>query len=137
MWMALPRHGCRSEHPTTYHAPCAVEPQTGHHEWVTNRTDECERSLRRRSYIYGCIRLIESGLRQVHRWYSGSTKDSCQEEQNQQSKVSLHGQITLSAGKGTPVEHRMSNGAFLVSCKMPVFFLYSAHGTCTAPVATV
>jgi hypothetical protein len=82
MWMALPRHGCRSEHPTAEIAPCTVEPQPRHHEWVANRTDKSDSSLRRSSQIYRRIGLIESGLRQVHWWYSRSTKDSCQEEQN-------------------------------------------------------
>src|SRR5208282_1728985 len=75
-WMALPRHGWGRKYRTADNAPCTVERQDRHHEWVAYRTDVSERSLRRRSQIYGCIRLIESGLRQVHRWYSGSTKDS-------------------------------------------------------------
>jgi hypothetical protein len=66
MWMALRRHGYCSEHPTAEIAPCTVEPQPRHYEWNANRTDESERSLRRRSQIHRCIRLIESSLRQVH-----------------------------------------------------------------------
>jgi hypothetical protein len=46
MWMALPRHDCRSKHPTTEIAPRTVEPQPRHHEWVANRTDESDTSLR-------------------------------------------------------------------------------------------
>jgi hypothetical protein len=49
MWIALPRHGCRSEHPTAEIAPWTVEPQPRHHEWLANRTDESDSSLRRRS----------------------------------------------------------------------------------------
>ena len=49
MWMALPRHGCRSEHPTADNAPLTVEPQARHQEWVANRTHAAERTLRRRS----------------------------------------------------------------------------------------
>ena len=100
--MALPGDGCRSDHRTADHATCTVEPQPRHYEWVANRTDESERSLRRRSQIHRCIGLIESGLRLVHRWYSGSTKDSCQQKQNQHPRVSLHGHVTPSVGKGIP-----------------------------------
>ena len=99
MWMALRRHGYCSEHPTADNAPCTVEPQPRHHEWVADRTDESERSLRRRSQIHRCIRFIKSSLRQVYWQYSGSTKDSCQQQQNQQPTVSPHGHITPRAAK--------------------------------------
>jgi hypothetical protein len=66
MWMALPRHGYRSGHPTADNAPRTVEAQAWHQEWVADRTDESERSLRSRSQIHRCIRLIESSLTQVH-----------------------------------------------------------------------
>jgi hypothetical protein len=111
MWMALPGHGCcRSEHPTAEIARCTVEPQPRHHEWVANRTDESDSSLGRRSYIYRCIRLIESGLRQVHWRYSRSTKDSCQEEQNQHPTASLHDHVTPSAGKLLPQTSDVKRG---------------------------
>jgi hypothetical protein len=48
MWMALPRHGCRSEQPTADNAPRTVEPQARHQKWVANRTHAAERNLRRR-----------------------------------------------------------------------------------------
>jgi hypothetical protein len=92
MWMALPRHGCRSQQPTTDNAPRTVEPQVRHEERVANRAHTAERSLRRRSEVCRCIRLIVAGLRQVHWWYSESTKDSGHEEQNQNPTVSLHDQ---------------------------------------------
>jgi hypothetical protein len=91
MWMALPRHGCRSEQPIVYNAPRTVEPQARHQEWVANRTHAAGRRLRRRSQVYRCIGLIVAGLRQVHWWYSESTQDSCYEEQNQNPILSLHG----------------------------------------------
>jgi hypothetical protein len=65
MWTALRWHGQWSEHPTADNTPYTVEPQPRHHEWVTDRTDESERSLRRRSQIPRCIRFIKSSLRQV------------------------------------------------------------------------
>jgi phage portal protein BeeE len=90
MWMALPRHGCRSEQPTADNAPRTVEPQA-RQEWVAYRTHAAESSLRRRrSWVYRCIRLIVTGLRQVHWWYSKSTKDSGREEQNQNPTASIH-----------------------------------------------
>jgi hypothetical protein len=49
MWMALRRHDYCSEHPAAEIAPCTVEAQPRHHEWVANRADECDSSLRRRS----------------------------------------------------------------------------------------
>jgi hypothetical protein len=49
MWMALSRYVSRSEHPTADNAPCTIDPQTRHHEWIVNRTDESGRSLRRES----------------------------------------------------------------------------------------
>jgi len=117
MRMALRRHGYCSEHPTADNAPCTVEPQPRHYEWDANRTGESERSLRRslrsRSQIHRCIRLIESSLRQVHWWYSGSTKDSCQEQQNQQPTVSPHGHLTPNAGKGTPTDIGCQTGVRL------------------------
>ena len=48
MWMALPRHGCYSEHQTTDKARSA-EPQARHQEWVANKMHAAERSVRRRS----------------------------------------------------------------------------------------
>jgi hypothetical protein len=92
--MALPRHGWGCQCLTADNAPCTVERQARRHEWVANRIYESERNLRRRSQIYGCVRLIESGLRQVHWWYSGSTKDSCQKKQNQHPTESFHGHVT-------------------------------------------
>jgi hypothetical protein len=47
--MALPRHDYRSGHPTAEIAPRTVEAQPRHHEWVADRTDESDSSLRRRS----------------------------------------------------------------------------------------
>jgi hypothetical protein len=49
MWMALPRHGCCSEHLTAGNAPCTVEPQPRYHEGGANRTDKSDSSLRSRS----------------------------------------------------------------------------------------
>jgi len=116
MWMALPRHGWGREYRTADNAPCTVERQARHHEWVANRTDVSKRSLRRRSQIYGCIRLIESSLRQVDWWYSGSTKDSCQKKQNQHPTVSFHGHVTQLV-ESYSRRHRMSNGVLLTSRK--------------------
>jgi hypothetical protein len=113
--MALPGDGCRSESPSADKAACTVEPRPRHYKWVGNRTDESERSLRGRSQIHRCIGLIESGLRQVHGRYSGSSKDSCQQEQSQHPTVSLHGHVTPSVGKGTPRTHRMSIAASILS----------------------
>ena len=104
MWMALTGDGCRSDHRTADNATCTVEPQPRHYEWAANGTDESERSLRGRSQIHRCIGLIESGLRKVHRWNNGCTKDSCQQEQNQHPTVSLHGHVTPSARKRTPTD---------------------------------
>jgi hypothetical protein len=47
--MPLPRDGCHSDNRNADNAPCTVEPQTWHYEWDVNRTDETERSLRRKS----------------------------------------------------------------------------------------
>ena len=52
---------------------------------------------------------------QVHWWYSGSTKDSCHEEQNQDLTVSLHGHVTPGAGKRTPADIGCQTGASLAS----------------------
>jgi hypothetical protein len=109
--MALPRHGWAFKYRTADNAPCTVERQARHHEWVDNRADVSERSLRRRSQIYGCIRLIESSLRQVHWWYSGSTKDSCQKKQNQHPTVSFHGHVTPSGEKLLPQASDVKRGA--------------------------
>src|ERR1700722_3734511 len=65
MLMAWPRLDGRSEHTTAGDARCRVEPQPRHHDWIANRTDESERSLRRKCQVDGRIRLIESGLGQV------------------------------------------------------------------------
>jgi hypothetical protein len=111
MWMALPRHGWGCKYRTADNAPCTVERQARHHQWVANRIDHSEISLRRRSQIYGCIRLIESGLRQVQGWYSGSTKDSCQKKQNQDPTVSLHGHVTPSVEKLLPKTSDVKRGA--------------------------
>jgi hypothetical protein len=99
MWMALPRHGSHLEHSTAEIASRTVEPQPQHHERIVNRTDESDSSLRRSSQIYWCIRLIKSGLRQIHRWYSRPTKDSCHEQHNQHPTASLHGHVTPRAAK--------------------------------------
>jgi len=108
MWMALRRDDYCSEHPTPEIAPCTVEAQPRHHDCVANRADECDSSLRRRSQIYRRIRFIESSLRQVHWWYSGSTKDSCHEEQNQHPTASIHGHVTQGVQRYSR-RHRMSN----------------------------
>jgi hypothetical protein len=120
MWMGVRRHGYCSEHPTADNARCTVEPQSRHYEWDANRTDESERSLRRRSQIHRCIRLIESSLRQVHWCYSRSTKDSCQKEQNQHPTASLHGHVTPSAGKGTPAD---------IGCQTGIRLTWRSHGS--------
>ena len=100
--MALPRYGWGCKYRTADNAPCTVERQARHHEWIANRTDVPERSLRRRSQIYGGIRLIESGLRQVHWRHSRSAKDSCQKKQNQHPMVSFHDHVTPGGEKLLP-----------------------------------
>ena len=89
--MAVPRHGCRSEHQSTDNGPRTIKPQARHQERAANKTHAAECSLRRRSQVYRCIRLVVTGLRQVHWWYSESPKDSGREEENQNPTVSLHG----------------------------------------------
>ena len=102
--MAPPRHGCRSEQPTADNAPCTVEPQAPNQEWGANRAHNSERSLRNKSWLYRCIRLIKIGLGQVNWYYSGSTKDSCHEEQNENPTVPLHGHPRPKSCKITPAD---------------------------------
>jgi hypothetical protein len=100
MTRALPRH----EHQTPDNAPHTVEPQARHQKWVANGTHAVDRRLRRRSQVYRCIRLVVTGLRQVHGWYGGSTKDSGREEKNQNPTVSFHGHPTPIAAELTPAD---------------------------------
>jgi hypothetical protein len=44
MWMARPRHGWGCKYRTADNAPCTVEQQARHHEWVANGTEVSERS---------------------------------------------------------------------------------------------